>query len=106
MQTLYGIKITDRVRVLENDNDFLVYFDGQYIATERSGRAAVNAAKNWLEKRGEQREKEVAAAAEAARHRQAYLDDVNTDKIAEVLGVGRDVIDKLFEIFERKLKDR
>lgn len=104
MQTLYDIRITDRVRVLEDgDGGFLTYFDGQYIATERSGRAAVNAAKKWLKKRDEQRQEQARVDAIFAAQRQRAEDDSWLHGFAMELRIAKDDLDRLFEIFKRKL---
>ena len=107
MQTLYDIRITDRVTVHPvasalPGHGFEARFDGEFIGRFPSGRAAVNGAKDWLKARTAAREAEQAAAA-AREETLQYADDERfLDALAEVLDVERSAIDRLLEIVKRR----
>jgi len=105
MQTLYGIKITDRVRVEEGFGQFVAFFDDERIGAFKTGKAAVNGTIAVLKERAKARE------AEAAADRERQIMDQKSDDIAflynlsDRLGIDVDDLERLIEVIKRRLAE-
>lgn len=107
MQTLYGIKITDRVTVTESKtvvgNDiFDAHFDGEFIERCTSGRAAVNSAIEWLRKRSEAQVQKNREDTLRAERNQECEDASFLHDLATRLGIDPSDLDELIEIANRR----
>lgn len=102
MQVLYGIRITERVRVDESFGQFVSFFDNERIGVFGSGKAAVIGAKNFLLTRAERREEEARIAAERERQTQQDDDDEFLLNLSDRLGVGVGDLERLIEIVKRR----
>lgn len=107
MQTLYGIKITDRVTVTEYDMSgvkaYGAFFDGGAIGKmERSGALAVRGAIDFLEQRARDRQQEIDDR-KAADEAQQNQDDTDfLEELAGRLGILPCDLEKLIEIANRR----
>lgn len=106
MQTLYGIRVTDRVTVtLDGPGPFpkfKAHFDGEEIGTASTGAGAVNLAKTWLKERQERREAEAKQEAYSLELVQAREDDDFLNDLAKRLGIDWEDMDRLINIIERR----
>ncbi|MFZ1703667.1 MAG: hypothetical protein WAT79_04940 [Saprospiraceae bacterium] len=110
MQTLYGVRCTDRITVetfaqhfAQHDQiTYFAYFDGVEVARSRSGKGAVNAAKGWLQARQKQRELDAKREKQNAAEQQRIDDRVFIDELAYDLKIDSSRIDKLLEIAARR----
>ena len=113
MQTLYGIKVTDRVIVTEEPSPYgkgtlyRPYFDdercGQGAFT--SGRDAVNAAIDFIKRKGAEREAEVQAENERAERKQREADETVLDLFARELSIDRKMLDSFIDVVKRRLQE-
>jgi hypothetical protein len=104
MQTLYGIRCSDRFKVTPGINCYVARFDGEYIGTAPTGRAAVQLIAHWLVERQKRREAEEAKQAEQERLQQVREDNIFLINLAKELNVELEKIEQLFEIFKRRLE--
>ncbi|QWY83332.1 hypothetical protein [Rhizobium phage RHph_X3_2] len=107
MQTLYGIRITDRVTVQPFlPSGYAAFFDGEQVTeVVKSGEAAVRKAVQWLQQRAEQREWEQKQAAETEARMQTESDDLFLVYLAEKLGISNGDMERLLEIIKRRMTD-
>lgn len=105
MQTLYGIKITDRVRVEEGFSQFVAFFDDERIGAFHTGKAAVNGAINFLNARAEARAIEASIARQNEADAQREADDAFLTDLAFKLGVWPDTMNTLIEIIKRRVDE-
>jgi light-regulated signal transduction histidine kinase (bacteriophytochrome) len=105
MQTLYGIKITDRVTVQPFlPKGFAGFFDGEQVTEVVStGERAVRLAQQWLQQRAEQRKWEEKWAAETEVRMQKESDDLFLVYLAEKLGISNGDMERLLEIIKRRM---
>jgi len=102
---LYGIRITDRVTVTQiNPTTYQVFFDGEYIGTDRSGVGAVNLAREWLSKRNKERELEAARAQREAEQDRKRQDNLFVVSLAAKLKIEPDDLEELISVIKRRIK--
>lgn len=104
MQTLYGIRITDRVRVDEGFGQYVAFFDDERVGTFPSGRAAVNGAIAFLRDRAARREREAELAVQRAAAEQQDEDETFLYDLTDRLGISVSDMETLIEIIGRRLK--
>lgn len=107
MQTLYGIKITDRVTIEDHlanpyDRRFVAKFDGKEVAAAHSAPVAARRAQAWLQERAAERQAQTRASKEAAANLAYANDNAFLDQLADRIGC--DVYDllELIEIIKRR----
>lgn len=106
MQTLYGMKITDRVTVDEIIKfGLLTYrarFDGEHVGDFTSGRDAVSSAIAFIKRKRAEAEAFAANEAAMAAETQECEDEAFLTDIANRLGVDASDLDRLIEIVARR----
>lgn len=106
MQTLYGVRITDRVQVVETAAGyFIASFDGEVAYTSTTGRGAVNGAIEWLKARALRREFEAECKIEEQKRNQFNEDEEFLYSLSDRWGVGKSDLDTLIEIINRRKSD-
>lgn len=103
MQTLYGIKVTDRVEVIKANGQYLAYFDKVHVGTYPSGVLAVKGAKEAIDRLRGEREAEEAErrADEKRRYEEFEREEFNRsvskirDRLMTALNVPSEVIDDI-----------
>lgn len=116
MQTLYGIKCSDRFKVVErvvgfdaeHDKDIITYeayFDGAYLGRFSTGRAAVHAIEDRVNQLAAERVAKEEAEAKAREARQERDDTAFLDELAYDLKVDRDRLDEFIAIAIRRMKE-
>lgn len=108
MQTLYGIKISDRVTVDHDTSSgtYLGKFDDK-VVTGRcySGKSAVGAVVGWLQNEAKERELRKLREAQAEAARQREDDDNFLWSLSEAIGTTVEALDRLIEIANRRRED-
>ena len=105
MQTLYGIKITDRVRVEEGFGQFVAFFDDERIGTFHTGKAAVNGAINFLNARAEARVIEASIAKQNEADAQRAADEVFLDWFSDKINVPVADLETFIEVIRRRVDE-
>lgn len=105
MQTLYGIKITDRVTVQPFiPRGFAAFFDGEQVTeVVATGEQAVRRARDWLQERAQQREWERKDAAEREARNQEVVDDQFLRDLADRIGCSDSDMFELIEVIKRRM---
>lgn len=104
MQTLYGIRCTDRIRVEQAVNGgYRSYFDDMFAGEFPSGKAAINGAlKSYYERRDAEQAAEHEALWEAQKT-QEKKDQELLEKVADRIGLPVDDLEELIAVIGRRL---
>lgn len=113
MQTLYGVKCTDRIRVETFSSTlnpgtslFKVYIDNVHVTTELTGRLAVHAAERCLREQVAEREADAARENEDADDKQRLADRCFIDELAYDLKIDSSRIEDLIDLIVRRSKEQ